>query len=325
MKVIIQFFMTIFFLSNIALPTGSPFSYEIYNSLVPTTKQDVHFITAHDRIKLAYYAFPAAQSQERAVVIMYHGGGAYSTPAYQWVAEKLQQQGVSTYCFDVRGHGNSEGPRGDAPSVDTVFDDVKLTIEWVKAQHHDAPLYLVGHSSGAGLLINYHNAYKDLRVDGYILLAPFLGPNAASSRYEGAHQNSFVKNVRVWVFILNALLPVEWFHHVNAVYFNYPDDMIKANPLYVSKYTYVMSTATTPYAINDILTSWGNMPFWVFVGENDEQFYADRVVTLCQAATQQPTDARIIPDAQHLSILKNAPDLILESIHKQFAEKSQPG
>lgn len=167
----------------------APFSYEIYNTLIPATAESPKFLAAQDQVKLAYYSFRAPQHKERAAAILYHGGGMYSTPAYQWVAQQLAQQGISTYCFDVRGHGDSQGPRGDAPSFDAVLDDVSTAIDLVKKEHGDIPLYLIGHSSGAGLLINYHNKKTDERVAGYIMLAPYLGPQAGTTRYTDEPQS----------------------------------------------------------------------------------------------------------------------------------------
>lgn len=288
----------------------SPFSYEIYNTLRPETEISPKSVSALDQTKLAYYAFSATQNKERAAAILYHGGGAYSTPAYQWVAQQLAQQGISTYCFDIRGHGNSAGRRGDAPSVNLVLDDIGIAINVVKKQHPTVPVYLIGHSSGAGLLINYHHQRTDPRIAGYIMLAPYLGPQADATRYTNKPQ-SFVKSVRVWVFILNALLPVNWFNHFDAVYFNYPDHVLQADPKYVTTYSYVMSSATTPYEIKDMLAAWDSKPLWVFIGDKDEQFLPDQVVTLCKKATP---NAHIIPDAQHLSILEKAPQLIADAI-----------
>lgn len=212
------FFLTIFSLGSSILATESPFSYEEYNLLIPTTKKNYQFLESHDKTKLAYYPFIANENTINAVVIIYHGGGAYATPAYQWIAEKLQQNGISTYCFDLRGHGNSEGPRGDAPSAEAVFDDIKQTIAWMQSRHPNKKIYLVGHSSGAGLLINYHHNRRDKRIAGYIALAPFLGPKAPTNQHVGKDAKSFVKNVRTWVFIVNTILPVSWFAHFNAVF-----------------------------------------------------------------------------------------------------------
>jgi acylglycerol lipase len=301
---------------------ASPFSYDEYNKLRSTKRPYHHLLATHDDVKLAYYPFVAEENPNGPVVVIYHGGGAYSTSAYQWVAEKLQQSGISSYCFDIRGHGSSYGPRGDAASVNAVYEDLRKIILWIRFCHPQSDIYLVGHSSGAGLLINYHNTRKDYDVAGYILLAPFLGPKSNTNRYGPGDPRSFVKKARPWVFALNAFMPVSWFSHINAVFFNYSEQLLKNDPSIVPQYSYVMSSATTPYEIDGMMSQWGLMPIWAYIGDQDEQFFPERVTKLCQKAVDlavSPSESRVIPGAGHLSILKNAPELIAQAITNRSA------
>lgn len=294
--------------------SDGPFDLRDIAQLHPSQTVAPLFLAAKDGEKLAYYPFLAAQDKEHAVAILYHGGGAYSMNIYQWMAEQLQQQGISTYCTDLRGHGYSGGHRGDAPTIDTVYDDVATIISLIKSKHFGLPVHLIGHSSGGGLLCNYHHSRHDTRVAGYIMLAPFLGPKSGTIRYQGADPRSFIKHARGWLFILNALLPVSWFHHVEAVYFNYTESLKLNNPLLLSVYTYTMSSATTPYDIQAILSSWGNMPLHIFIGSDDEQFLPDQYQTLLQATRGNASDVTVVAGAKHLSILKHSPDRIIQCI-----------
>ena len=306
----------LFFFLGFTMMSASdgPFDLHEIAQLRPTKAGAPLFLAAKDGERLAYYPFLVATDKERAVAILYHGGGAYSMSLYQWMAEQLQQHGVSTYCADLRGHGYSGGQRGDAPTIDTVYDDVSAMISLVRSKHPGLPVHLIGHSSGGGLLCNYHHNRRDSRVAGYIMLAPFLGPKSGTIRYEGTDPRSFVKHARGWLFVLNALLPVSWFHHVDAVYFNYSESLKLDNPLLLSVYTYTMSSATTPYDIHAILSSWGNTPLHIFVGSNDEQFLPDRYKILLQATRGNTSDVTVVAGAKHLSILKQSPDLIIQCI-----------
>lgn len=286
--------------------SDGPFDLQEIAQLQPSQAGVPLFLAAKDGEKLAYYTFPAVPNKEYAVAVLYHGGGAYSMNMYQWMAERLQQQGISTYCVDLRGHGYSGGQRGDAPTIDAVYDDVATMISLVQSKHPSLPVHLIGHSSGGGLLCNYHHNRRDARVAGYIMLAPFLGPKSGTVRYESADPRSFVKHARGWLFVLNALLPVSWFHHVEAVYFNYPASLKLDNPLLLSVYTYTMSSATTPYDIKSILSSWGSMPLHIFIGSDDEQFLADQYKTLFQVTRGSSSDVTVVAGVKHLSILKKA-------------------
>lgn len=88
--------------------------------------------------------------------IFYHGGGAHSGAGYAHLAAGLRDgSGVAVYTPDIRGHGHSQGERGDAPSTEQLFRDVDGFVDLVRGAHPDRPLFVGGHSSGAGLVLNY--------------------------------------------------------------------------------------------------------------------------------------------------------------------------
>jgi acylglycerol lipase len=77
------------------------------------------FIKASDGSKLAYYEY--MPKSPKAIILFYHGAGFYSSALYQNFAKELAEKySIGCYLFDIRGHGNSEGTRGDAPSINQV-------------------------------------------------------------------------------------------------------------------------------------------------------------------------------------------------------------
>lgn len=106
------------------------------------------FLTSHDDIKLAYYAF--VPENTKAAVIFYHGGGAWSMPMYQLMArEASERYAIAVYLFDIRGHGHSQGSRGDAPSPQHLWRDIDVAFDMVTKENSEMPIMLAGHSSGA--------------------------------------------------------------------------------------------------------------------------------------------------------------------------------
>jgi acylglycerol lipase len=292
-----------------------PFSFEELQNIPDFTMQSPQFLKASDGTQLAYYAFmPDAPSS---VVIFYAGAGLYGNKTYQWVGECLQKHNnIGCYIVDIRGHGHSEGPRGDAPSIEQVFQDVDSFVIFVKQAHSNIPVFLAGHSSGSGLLINYnkHGHYVN-DISGYIFLAPYLGPNSNSLRQHNDPQQSFVKKVCAWVYMLNIFIPLNFLQHLTAVYFNYPQNMLDKDPLIVNSYTYAMSCATTPYDVQNLFAAL-KKPFGLYIGQEDEQFIPEKIVEYKNLAldVNDNSIAKIVPNAQHLSILLEAPKLIAETI-----------
>lgn len=290
---------------------NEPFSFKELSEIPEFVIQKSSFFQATDGTPLAYYSF--LPKNPSSLIIFYHGGGLYSNKSYQYIGMQLEKNfNIGSYFIDIRGHGFSGGARGDAPTVDQVLQDVTTVIQAVKDKYPTTAIYLVGHSSGAGLLLNY-SGYEKRRDDlytGYIFLSPYLGPRVGVERV-GAH--SFVKSVRVWIYILNQLLRVPSFQHIPAVFFDYPESIRKSDPRIVTSYSYTMSVATTPHN-PALLFEQLDKPTYMFIGDQDEQFDAEKVIAFASYNKKGMVTAKIVPDGKHLSILVQAPELIARAI-----------
>lgn len=289
---------------------SEPFSYQEINSISQFSLKEPEFLMATDDVWLAYYSF--LPSQPSAIVIVYHGGGAYTNLPYQNVGKRLAESyGIGAYMVDIRGHGNSGGPRGDAPSIEQVFSDITRMINHVHAKHPQSKIYLVGHSSGAGFILNYQAKHLSELVEGYVCLAPYLGPNSGAIQEHKDPQMSFVKKVRTWVYIVAGISGGRWCAHIPAVYFNYSPEIL-ADPGMVPYYTFTMSSVTTPYETKKVFESL-NKPTKLYIGDADEQFIPEKVVEYAKYNPDFVT-AEIVPQSKHLSILLEAPKLIAQAI-----------
>lgn len=105
-------------------------------------------------------------------VALVHGLGEHSG-RYHRMAQAFAQAGFETLALDLRGHGRSEGPRGHAPSYDALLDDIELLLAQARGAQQQ-PLFLVGHSLGGNLVINYALRRNHYPVAGVVALAPGL-------------------------------------------------------------------------------------------------------------------------------------------------------
>ncbi|CAL8900572.1 hypothetical protein BPJM79_30262 [Bacillus pumilus] len=162
------------------------------------SRKTIHAITRrHKPCVLSVFS----RKKNVANVILIHGGGAHSLAGYEHIADTLQHDfHVNTFLIDLRGHGQSEGKKGDTPSVTDVWHDISQFVDTVKQQHKGA-VYLCGHSSGAGLLLNYLSWPKKREVDGYFFIAPEFGYQSGTS---SPNQIPFA-TVQVWKFVLSAM------------------------------------------------------------------------------------------------------------------------
>src|SRR5262249_59114742 len=88
------------------------------------------------------------------VVCLIHGLGDHSS-RYAHVGAALAETGYVLVALDLRGHGKSQGARGDAASYDTQMDDIKRLLEEAGERYPALPRFLYGHSMGGNLALNY--------------------------------------------------------------------------------------------------------------------------------------------------------------------------
>jgi acylglycerol lipase len=112
--------------------------------------------------------------ETRAVVCLVHGLGEH-TGRYPHVGAALAQTGYALLGFDLRGHGQSQGQRGHAPSWEALLDDIRCFLEQAAQRFPGRPRFLYGHSLGATLVLNY--ALRRLpELAGVIATGPLLRP-----------------------------------------------------------------------------------------------------------------------------------------------------
>ncbi len=111
--------------------------------------------------------------EQRATLLLIHGLGEHSG-RYRPLAEVLAAAGISVFTFDLRGHGRSQGPRGDVSAFPRYLEDVLIMEEVLDGEGPgEGPRFLLGHSLG-GLI-----ALQRLKTlgEGYsaaVLSAPWL-------------------------------------------------------------------------------------------------------------------------------------------------------
>jgi alpha-beta hydrolase superfamily lysophospholipase len=130
-----------------------------------------HQISAADGTMLYVtdYLLPAAHA--RGSVVIMHGLGEHSG-RYRHVAGFFNECGLSVRCYDHRGHGRSQGKRGDVINGEPMLQDAEIVIEDFATRFAEPP-FLFGHSMGG--LYAAHFALTGLSpLRGLILSSPAL-------------------------------------------------------------------------------------------------------------------------------------------------------
>jgi alpha-beta hydrolase superfamily lysophospholipase len=147
-----------------------------------STMPGIERFQARDGTVLGYRHYPARVPASAQIAIVVHGSSG-SSIAVHALAKGLAARGVETYAPDIRGHGAS-GTRGDITYLGQLEDDLADFVGEIRKANPAAPLTLIGHSSGGGFALRVAGSPIQNLFARTILLSPYLGYNAPSSRQD---------------------------------------------------------------------------------------------------------------------------------------------
>ena len=117
----------------------------------------------------------------RAALAIVHGHGEHSG-RYMNVVDFLLPRGYAVYGFDHRGHGRSRGRRGHIDSWTDYREDVREFLRSLAAREAGRAIFLMGHSMGALVVLDYLLHDPD-GIRGAIISAPPLEPAGVAKPY----------------------------------------------------------------------------------------------------------------------------------------------
>jgi alpha-beta hydrolase superfamily lysophospholipase len=115
---------------------------------------------------------PTDKKQIKAVIGIVHGMGEH-TGFYTHVAESFTAEGYAVLSFDQRGHGLTEGKRGDSPHYGALLESVDLLLAEMNRRHPELPKFLYGHSMGGNVTLN-HILRQKPELTGAVVVGPWL-------------------------------------------------------------------------------------------------------------------------------------------------------
>ncbi|MEL5234701.1 alpha/beta fold hydrolase [Serratia bockelmannii] len=119
-----------------------------------------HVDMSSGRIDGLSYRLYRHTAESEDVILVYHGGGVNSAAGYDVLARQLAAEPTLAVCLvDIRGHGDSTGERGTVERPERIWRDVDIILAEMRRRFPLARRHLLGHSSGAGMLLNYLTRY----------------------------------------------------------------------------------------------------------------------------------------------------------------------
>ena len=235
----------------------------------------------------------------RVAVLLFHGITAYSEPYGKLIGEELASGGFDVFGLDLRGHGRSDGRRGDLPSAERWQQDLTETLVFLKPRF--PTVVALGHSLGVFSAVVAAARAPSL-VDGLVLLSG--GTQVRPAAYA---KPTAVRS-------LKTLLGVTLFRGSRLIEYRREGMLGLDDPLFNFLYTarfYSSIYGMSPWSVvqmmgrhrvespNLELVGRPNVPVWVGVGEEDELFAEESARAFCDGLASNAKTFAVIHGGRH--------------------------
>jgi acylglycerol lipase len=119
--------------------------------------------------RIYYTNIQTKEPQKFASLLIVHGFGEHSS-RYIETAIQFAHANLDVHLFDFRGFGYSSGARF-MTSLTELYEDVILVLTKIFKNN---PLFILAHSMGGGLILNFLKMNPNLKIAGLICSNPFF-------------------------------------------------------------------------------------------------------------------------------------------------------
>ena len=240
-----------------------------------------HYLVSTSDGKKLFLRVWEPENPSKIAILILHGITAYSEP-YEMLGIPLSKIGYTVYGLDLRGHGLSDGIRGDYPSNERLVKDLGESILFLKEKH--PTLVLLGHSLGVITAVIASNFYLK-EISGLILLS------AAREVRPGVY-NKISISTKLKILLSSIIKPNK------PVISYYRDGMTGLNnPLYNFKYTLRFMKNFSVKKLN--FPEKFEIPIVIGIGEHDEIFTVESARSFFDEINSENKRFIVLPGAKH--------------------------
>jgi alpha-beta hydrolase superfamily lysophospholipase len=263
---------------------------------------ELQTFTARDGARLGYRRWDSG-AEEAALLVMVHGSGWHGGQFARLAARIAQGGHADVVAPDLRGHGPDPARRGDIEHIGQLEEDLADLVAASRGSARE--VVMLGHSSGGGLVVRLAGGAHAAVMDRAILLAPYLGHNAPTTRPDsGGWARPLVRRI-IGLTMLDRV-GITAFHHLTSVQFLFPSAVLDG-PLgdtATRAYSFRLMTSFAPR--NDFAADIAGLPpFLLLAGEGDEAFVPTGYAPLMSGISDRGR-YELIPGAGHLGIVDHA-------------------
>jgi alpha-beta hydrolase superfamily lysophospholipase len=243
--------------------------------------KDPHYLVSTSDGKELFLRVWEPENSSKIAILILHGITAYSEP-YKMLGVPLSKIGYTVYGLDLRGHGLSDGIRGDYPSDERLVKDLGESMLFLKEKH--PTLILLGHSLGALTALIASNFYLK-EISGLILIS------AAKEVKPGVYKKMSI-STKLKILLSSIIKPSK------PIISYYRDGMTGLNdPLYNFKYTLRFMKILNVKKLN--IPDKFEIPIALGIGEHDEIFSVESARSFFDEIPSENKRFIVLPGAKH--------------------------
>ena len=106
------------------------------------------------------------------VILAIHGYNDYSN-SFKIPGEYLSKNNIALTSFDLNGFGKNKN-KGEWFDLKQHIKDIDFNLKKIKNENPDKKIFLMGESMGGAITLSFVNRFKNLPIDGVILIAPAI-------------------------------------------------------------------------------------------------------------------------------------------------------
>ena len=228
----------------------------------------------------------------RAVILAVHGFNDYSN-AFTEFGTFAAEQGIAVHAYDQRGFGANPGA-GRWAGTDALIADLEAERARLRERYPDRPVYLLGESMGAAVVMAAMAQGAELDAEGAILTAPAVwGGDQLNPLYRATLW--LITRVAPGLKLTGRNLGVMASDNLDAL------RALSADPLFI-KETRVDAIAGLVQLMDTAYAAAGTLsgPLLILIGENDEIVPPDAQAAMVRRVQATPCVHVVYPEGWHL-------------------------